>query len=221
MGVASTSAATTVPLSSVPTKERKKHHQSSQNSKSRAWGRPRDNAAYEHTLARADVLAAAAFSLVEDSSSSASGWQGACPPPEARDQVDSLYYPQPRTRTASIHCEVLPRRVRHQAQYQGRTRDILGGPRRRGFYVPEFPCKMVHGLAEEVEVAHDVLVGSDATDEQLADRYRHGVRGPHMPTIIGHHRQSATVPFLAAWHVQHQHRVDKFMALPIVIRIIN
>ncbi|KAJ7688131.1 hypothetical protein B0H17DRAFT_1135786 [Mycena rosella] len=84
-----------------------------------------------------------------------------------------------------------------------------------------FRAQWLMDLADEVEVAHDILVGGDSSSDSIRKLCRDGLRGPHMPIIIGHHRQSSKRPHLTAWHHQHQARVDTFMEQPVIKRIIN
>ncbi|KAJ7359399.1 hypothetical protein DFH08DRAFT_647599, partial [Mycena albidolilacea] len=83
-----------------------------------------------------------------------------------------------------------------------------------------YPC--TYKLLEKcIEQAHDILVGNDLVDPSYAAFYKDGQRGDHMPIIIGHQRQSCAKPRLTVWHEQHPDRVEKFMELLIVKRIIG
>lgn len=46
---------------------------------------------------------------------------------------------------------------------------------------------------DEIEQAHDILVGNDLVDPSYAAFYKDRQRGDHMPIIIGHQRQSCAV----------------------------
>ncbi|KAJ7826160.1 hypothetical protein B0H13DRAFT_1918264 [Mycena leptocephala] len=74
----------------------------------------------------------------------------------------------------------------------------------------------------EFEEAIQVIVGRDDRDPKLQAFHAGSCCGPHLPNI----RTSLPVcqdqePFLTAWHVKNQDRVDNFMALPIIKRIIG
>ncbi|KAF8142931.1 hypothetical protein K438DRAFT_1994399 [Mycena galopus ATCC 62051] len=75
--------------------------------------------------------------------------------------------------------------------------------------------------AEEVKEAIDVLVEDKVANKRVRLQNSDGSRGPHLPLIIGHHRQSAKTPILSHWHAANQTRVDKFLALSIVQNIIG
>jgi hypothetical protein len=47
----------------------------------------------------------------------------------------------------------------------------------------------------EFKAAHDILVGYDLDSEAVMEECQDGLRGPHMPIIIGHHHQSAQVSY--------------------------
>ncbi|KAJ6615186.1 hypothetical protein B0H10DRAFT_1950039 [Mycena sp. CBHHK59/15] len=83
-------------------------------------------------------------------------------------------------------------------------------------------CAMwLEECAAEVEVAHGILVGDDLHSGVIEVACKDGMCGPHLPIIIGHHRQSSVAPFLTSWHIRHKDRVDRFLALPIVKHIIG
>lgn len=88
----------------------------------------------------------------------------------------------------------------------------------------------------EVSEACKVLVGDDLEDEGIRAEFEGRARGDHLAIIIGYHRQCAKVrsplittlftyfiasqvPILSKWHRDHIDRVEAFLALPIVQRI--
>ncbi|KAJ7601321.1 hypothetical protein B0H17DRAFT_1223240 [Mycena rosella] len=160
--------------------------------------------------------------MLSDASVSSTGFQGAAPPLKARRAIDHLYYSQPRAR--ALH----PYISKFYPAYYEIKEDI--SQERSTFFVDRngqifmfrsFRAQWLMDHAEEVEVTHDILVGDDSSSDAIRDLCRDGLRGPHMPIIIGHQRQSSKRPHLTSWHVKHQARVDGFMAQPIVKRIIN
>ncbi|KAJ7688146.1 hypothetical protein B0H17DRAFT_1299417 [Mycena rosella] len=176
----------------------------------------------EHAFARGNVLTASTFSMLSDASVSSTGFQGAAPPLKARRAIDHLYYSQPRAR--ALH----PYISKFYPAYYEIKEDI--SQERSTFFVDRngqifmfrsFRAQWLMDHVEEVEVTHDILVGDDSSSDAIRDLCRDGLRGPHMPIIIGHQRQSSKRPHLTSWHVKHQARVDGFMAQPIVKRIIN
>ncbi|KAF7344171.1 hypothetical protein MVEN_01707500 [Mycena venus] len=67
------------------------------------------------------------------------------------------------------------------------------------FMYRSFQSQLLASRADEIEHAHNVLAGNDLDCPDLAASNRNNPRGPHLPIIIGHHRQSA---------VRHQPKLD-------------
>ncbi|KAJ7168602.1 hypothetical protein C8R46DRAFT_860102, partial [Mycena filopes] len=173
---------------------------------------------YRRAIAKGDILTSDRFSVQDDMNYSASGWQGAAPPPIARDTIKKLYsknalgpylqhfYP--------VHYEV-------KETFRQERSTIFTDKNGVIFMFRSYRVDFLEECADQVEAAHDILVASDLDSDALRNAYEANPRGDHMPIIIGHQRQSAVKPRLTAWHERHAERVDKFMKLPIVVRIIG
>ncbi|KAJ7165230.1 hypothetical protein C8R46DRAFT_1035834 [Mycena filopes] len=162
--------------------------------------------------ARSDVFAADGFSLLEDASFSTTGWQGAGPPDLARKAILDLYREKPDGAALAPYLKhFLPVPYKIEASMT----------QERSTVFVDNDGKIFMECANEIACAHDILVGNDLQSDVLKKVCRKGSRGGHMPIIIGHQRQSAVKPRLTAWHERNRRRVEIFMALPIVTRIIR
>ncbi|KAJ7121170.1 hypothetical protein C8R44DRAFT_877464 [Mycena epipterygia] len=218
---------------SQPNDGRKKHHRSSQNArkkrrggtknKKQRNGEPnpqRNDALVARTFAAGDAIQGT-FSILEDATHSASGWQGGRPPEPARYRINELHQQLPDAK--ALHPWL---------KYFAPIAYIMGdGIRERGtffldcnrqiFMYRSHRALWIRDRIDELEVAHNTLVGNDLESTELRAEFQNAMRGPHLALILGHHRQSATKPFLTAWHREHPDRVQKFLGLPIMQQIIR
>ncbi|KAJ7893498.1 hypothetical protein B0H13DRAFT_1886381 [Mycena leptocephala] len=171
---------------------------------------------------RGDFLTSNNFSLLENASVASTGWQGAAPPRIAREQIDSLYGDEPDAR--GLH--------KYLKKFYPCYYDLRDSPsqERATFFVDRdglifmyrsFRIAELMHRADEIQRAHDILVGSDHTDPTWQKHYLGGQRGDHIAIIFGHHRQSAQPPRLTKWHLDHMDRVNAFMELPVVKTMIG
>ncbi|KAJ7220740.1 hypothetical protein GGX14DRAFT_431909 [Mycena pura] len=171
---------------------------------------------------RGDTLASNNFSIIKNASVSSTGFQGTAPPPLARKKIDRLYGNEPDARGLHQYLQYF-----FPCYY-----DLRDSPRdeRATFFVDRdglifmyrsFRVAELMARADEVQHAHDILVGSDRTNKAWREHYREGQRGDHIAIIFGHHRQSAQAPRLTKWHLDHMERVNEFMQLPIVKALIG
>ncbi|KAJ7934412.1 hypothetical protein B0H13DRAFT_1951310, partial [Mycena leptocephala] len=171
---------------------------------------------------RGDFLTSNNFSLLENASVASTGWQGAAPPRIAQEQIDSLYGDEPDARGLHKYLK------KFYPCYYG-LRDSPSQERatffvdRDGliFMYRSFRIAELMHRADEIQRAHDILVGSDQTDPTWQKHYLGGLRGDHIAIIFGHHRQSAQAPRLTKWHLDHMDRVNAFMELPVVKTMIG
>ncbi|KAJ7259112.1 hypothetical protein B0H12DRAFT_1232098 [Mycena haematopus] len=166
----------------------------------------------ERTLSRGEYVASSSFSLLRDASFSLTGWQGLSPSLEAREEIDKLY----------------PNGLNPYLQYffpcYYLLRDSIKEERSTFFVDAEgiifmyrsYRIAVLMDAADEIEEAHNILVGTDRTDPACIAHYRGGQRGDHIAIIFGHHRQSTKQPRLTKWHLDNLDRVEEFMKLPIV-----
>ncbi|KAJ7175500.1 hypothetical protein C8R46DRAFT_872697, partial [Mycena filopes] len=177
---------------------------------------------YAQALARSDVFAADGFSLIENATFSTTGWQGAGPPDLARKAILDLYREKPDGAALAPYLKrFLPVPYKIEASMTQERSTVFVDKDGKIFMVRSFRVKFLEECANEIAFAHDTLVGNDLQSDVLKKVCRKGSRGVHMPIIIGHQRQSAVKPRLTAWHERNQRRVEIFMALPIVTRIIG
>ncbi|KAJ7872179.1 hypothetical protein B0H14DRAFT_3131662 [Mycena olivaceomarginata] len=171
---------------------------------------------------RGDFLTSNNFSLLENASVASTGWQGAAPPRIAREQINSLYGDKPDAR--GLH--------KYLKKFYPCYYDLRDSPsqERATFFVDRdglifmyrsFRIAELMHRADEIQRAHDILVGSDQTDPTWQKHYLGGQRGDHIAIIFGHHRQSAQAPRLTKWHLDHMDRVNAFMELPVVKTMIG
>lgn len=67
--------------------------------------------------------------------------------------------------------------------------------------------------------AIDVLLYATLNSEEERLKAMGRQRGDHYPCIMGHARQYAAVPDMTKWHKEHEDEVKKFLAVPIVQRV--
>ncbi|KAJ6596573.1 hypothetical protein B0H10DRAFT_2197131 [Mycena sp. CBHHK59/15] len=171
------------------------------------------------TFARADVVAANMFRLVEGASVSQTGWHGALPPPIARNEILRLYKETPNSRGLHEYiAQFYP--VRYNVTDKERS-VFLVDANEQIFAYRSYRAMWMQEEVNEIHRAIGILVGDDLQCTDFMADCKAAMRGPHMPIIIGHHRQSAKKPLIAKWHDEHQRRVTEFMGVPVVSRIIT
>ncbi|KAF7339086.1 hypothetical protein MVEN_01985000 [Mycena venus] len=160
--------------------------------------------------------------IVYDSCSSSTCWQGSTPPIIACQEIDRLYYAEPRARGLHPYLKYfypVPYLTGTDPQEERGT--IFVDRTGAIFMYRSFQSQLSASRADEIEHAHNVLVGNDLECPDLAVSNRNNPRGPHLPIIIGYHRQSAVEPDETRWHKNHRDRVETFRNLPIVICMIG
>ncbi|KAJ7631806.1 hypothetical protein B0H17DRAFT_1150119 [Mycena rosella] len=110
------------------------------------------------------------------------GLQGAATPLKARRTIDHLYYSQPRARALHPYISKF-------YPYKPRTVYVLRRLEWANFMFRSFRAKWLMDHAEEVEVAHDILVGEDSSSDAIRDLCRDGLQ----ETVV----QAASSNFLA------------------------
>ncbi|KAJ7037645.1 hypothetical protein C8F04DRAFT_952465, partial [Mycena alexandri] len=182
----------------------------------------REEAMAARTFASGNVVKSSSFSLLHDASFSPRAWQGQAPPEIARESIRALYHSKPDAeglypwlRTFFPIPYIMPK----------------GPDEKRGtfvvdkngliFFYRSYRAEWLAGMVDQIEEAQRALVGDDLLSLSLRNACADGVRGPHLAIIIGHQRQSSVEPYLTAWHRAHQDRVDKFMELDVIKRIIR
>ncbi|KAJ7882140.1 hypothetical protein B0H13DRAFT_2344776 [Mycena leptocephala] len=176
----------------------------------------------QRSMARMDIIKMDSFSVQYDTSHSASGLQGREPPPMARNAIIEAFKREPDARgLVPIVKYFFP--VFYHKYINPRDERAMFLVDRNGlmFFFQSIRAAWLADCIDEFEEAIQVIVGRDDRDPKLQAFHAGSRRGPHLPIIFGHHRQSAKEPFLTAWHVKNQDRVDNFMALPIIKRIIG
>ncbi|KAJ7819234.1 hypothetical protein B0H13DRAFT_1738745 [Mycena leptocephala] len=202
-------------------KPKRKHHRSSAGCKVRR-GKPNPQKKIERVMGKSQILTADGFSLVKDASFSQSGWQGAPPPDIAKIQIDRMYYQKPNAAALHPHlCTFHPAGYTVCEDIRKEQATIFCDRDGQIFMYRSFRAGWLMEMAAEVEHAHNVLVGDDLSSNTIKGECRLGMRGPHMPIIIGHQRQSCTKPRLTAWHEHNEERTEEFINLPVIQRIIG
>ncbi|KAF8193075.1 hypothetical protein K438DRAFT_1969559 [Mycena galopus ATCC 62051] len=181
-------------------------------------GKRRPTYTMERIIKKATVVSSCQFSLLNDVPRSASGFQGALPPPIARKEIDRLYRLQENGTALHPHlAHFFPAPYDMNQEHATFFVDRVG----QIFMYRTYRALWLKERASEVHYAVDLLAGPSIRHPGAVEANRHNTRGPHIPIIIGHHRQSAKAPLLSAWHKQNQARVEDFLKLDIVQRIIE
>ncbi|KAK6997021.1 hypothetical protein R3P38DRAFT_2540835 [Favolaschia claudopus] len=190
-------------------------------SKTRRGRRP-PNHQLRRLLQRLEIITSVDFDFKRHSSFSSTGWNGIQPPLLARDEIRRLFRLYPDARGLYEYLQrFFPVPYIRNEDIKTERATFLVDKHGQIFFFRSFRAEWLMAKSSEVTEAINVLVGEDATDPQIKINNAEGVRGPHWPIIIGHHRQSAKKPSLADWHKHNSRRVDAFMKLEIVQRIIS
>ncbi|KAK6969205.1 hypothetical protein R3P38DRAFT_2671227 [Favolaschia claudopus] len=190
-------------------------------SKTRRGRRPPTHQ-FRRLLQRLEIIISSNFDFKRHSSFSSTGWNGIQPPELARDEIRRLFRMFPDAQALYKYIErfyPVPYHRREDIKTERAT--FLCDKNGQIFFFRSFRAQWLMEKSHDVTAAINVLVGEDTTDPQIKINNAEGVRGPHWPIIIGHHRQSAKKPSLADWHKHNSRRVDEFMKLEIVQRIIS
>ncbi|KAJ7712471.1 hypothetical protein B0H14DRAFT_3637846, partial [Mycena olivaceomarginata] len=168
-----------------------------------------------------DIIRTDSFSLLSNVSHSASGLQGKPPPLMARNAIIRAFKSQPDARgVIPIVKYFFPVFYHKRVNPRDERATFLIDKNGLMFFFRSSRATWLADCVDEFEDAVRLIVGNDNRDPELRHFHAGGCRGPHLPIIFGHHRQSAKKPRLTAWHVENQERVEKFLALPIIKRII-
>ncbi|KAJ7907517.1 hypothetical protein B0H13DRAFT_2662375 [Mycena leptocephala] len=176
----------------------------------------------QRSMARMDIIRTDSFSLLSNVSHSASGLQGKPPPLMARNAIIRAFKSQPDARgVIPIVKYFFPVFYHKRVNPRDERATFLIDKNGLMFFFRSSRATWLADCVDEFEDPVRLIVGNDNRDPELRRFHAGGRRGPHLPIIFGHHRQSAKKPRLTAWHVENQERVEKFLALPIIKRIID
>ncbi|KAJ7628785.1 hypothetical protein FB45DRAFT_44329 [Roridomyces roridus] len=169
---------------------------------------------------RGQVLQASDFSILTDATVSSSGWQGGLPPMEASKDLKKIWKNPELLKAAVSRLFPVPY-IKHPDDLNKEQSTFFVDRDGAVFMFRSYRATWLMKLKAEVEEACKVLLGEDLGSKRLEASFKGKPRGNHFALIIGWHRQCVRYPTLSEWHVKHQDRVDAFLALPIVQRIIN
>ncbi|KAF8216690.1 hypothetical protein K438DRAFT_1747874 [Mycena galopus ATCC 62051] len=174
----------------------------------------------DRILSHSTVVASSQFTFQSDVRPSQSGFQGGLLPDIPRRRIDELYRQEEGGKALHPYLSKF-----HPAEFNPHQKlaTFFVDRTDQVFMFRSWRASWLEARAEEVKEAIDVLVEDEVANERVRLHNSDGSRGPHLPLIIGHHRQSAKVrtPILSHWHAANQTRVDKFLALSIVQNIIG
>ncbi|KAJ7705905.1 hypothetical protein B0H16DRAFT_1266654, partial [Mycena metata] len=176
----------------------------------------------QRAFAKADVLEARTFSLQKDASYSKSGWQGAAPPPIARKEILKLYGSQPRARGLHDHLRhfyPVPYQLCEQIKDERST--VFVDSTGVIFMFRSYRIKFLKDNAASIENVIGRLCGADLKSAKVRAVCEGGLRGDHLPRVLGHQRQSARKPQLTAWHSHNPEVAEAFINDPIIERLVN
>ncbi|KAH9835168.1 uncharacterized protein C8Q71DRAFT_764447 [Rhodofomes roseus] len=157
------------------------------------------------------TAAITSFDIKTDVNITSTGWQGRNVPEWSRNDITA------RWRDGSIRDEVakfLP------LAYIGdgpastlKVVDIHG----RLFLYRGFPAPFLN--AEAFVHIHNMLLSNALLDPKEKEKAAKGHRGPHLPRIIGHYRQSSPRVTLTNWHKNNKELVDGLLEDELFIRL--
>ncbi|KAF8211027.1 hypothetical protein K438DRAFT_1959230 [Mycena galopus ATCC 62051] len=181
-------------------------------------GHRREGYQLDRILSHSTVVASSQFTFQSDIKPSKSGFQGGLLPDIPRRRIDALYRQEEGGRALHPYLSKF-----HPAEFNPHQKlaTFFVDRTHQVFMFRSWRASWLEARAEEVEEAIDVLVKDEVANERVRLQNSSGSRGPHLPLIIGHHRQSAKSPMLSGWHAANQTRVDKFLGLSIVQNIIG
>ncbi|KAJ6609360.1 hypothetical protein B0H10DRAFT_2225997 [Mycena sp. CBHHK59/15] len=176
----------------------------------------------QRVMERSDAVVSNTFSLMLHGSHSKTGLQGAQPPMEVRKMIRDLFFELPEGRALYPYLKYFfPVEYHHQADPKQERATFLVDRDGQVFFYRSFRALWLADCIEEFEEAIRILIGDDDQDTEFKASCAGLKRGPHMPIIIGYQRQSSKLPYLTAWHRNNEPRVVKFMAHPLVKRIMG
>ncbi|KAF8176786.1 hypothetical protein BJ912DRAFT_797408, partial [Pholiota molesta] len=158
----------------------------------------------------ADAFMTKSYSIETNGSRVTTGWQGLRPASKSAKQIQNAYSNGSIRQTVATFFPV-PADLKHPAFVMDsdsriflfRTAQFLWLKKEEdAFY--QAACKLLNSALN----SHDVRRKS-AT----------GVRGPHFPCIIGHHREYQTEPYLTKWHCDNLTAVEEFISNPLIQKI--
>ncbi|KAF8144017.1 hypothetical protein K438DRAFT_1993263 [Mycena galopus ATCC 62051] len=181
-------------------------------------GHRREGYHLDRILSHSTVVASSQFTFQSDVKPSKSGFQGGLLPDIPRRRIDELYRQEEGGTALHPYLSKF-----HPAEFNPHQKlaTFFVDKTHQVFMFRSWRASWLEARAEEVKEAIDVLVKDEVANERVRLQNSDGSRGPHLPLIIGHHRQSAKTPILSGWHAANQTRVDNFLALSIVQNIIG
>ncbi|KAK7049025.1 hypothetical protein R3P38DRAFT_3175279 [Favolaschia claudopus] len=176
----------------------------------------RDVVLFHRTVKNSDVATSSTFSLLHDATVAGPGFSGRKLPALAYQELVAKYFEKD-------DAEALYPWIREflAVPYTaGRGTFILdnGG---RVFAYRSWAALWMEDRVAEIEEAQEVLCGKDLKNENIRVKCANRSRGPHLPIIIGHHRQSQQKPELTKWHRDNNEAVDKFLSMKIIKDIVG
>ncbi|KAJ7152252.1 hypothetical protein C8R43DRAFT_886379, partial [Mycena crocata] len=181
----------------------------------------REEAIRDRAYSRGNAAVSSTFSVIHDASVASTGWQGKKPPPIARARIDHLYRLQDEAEALYPWIKYFfPVHFRPGTRSPERGTFILD---KNGivFAYRSWRALWLAELVSELDFAQKILVGKDLNSAAIRKACATSSRGPHLPIILGHQRQSAVKPYLTAWHRKNHARVAVFLELPVVKAIIR
>ncbi|KAJ7079660.1 hypothetical protein C8R43DRAFT_854648, partial [Mycena crocata] len=182
----------------------------------------REEAMRVRTYARGDSAVSSTFSVIHDASVASTGWQGKKPPPIARARIDHLYHLEDDAAALYPYLKFFfPVHFKEGTRTEPERGTFILDKNGIVFAYRSWRALWLADLITELEAAQTVLIGKDIESASLRAACAGSARGPHLPVILGHQRQSSVKPYLTAWHRKNAKRVGLFLDLPIVKAIIR
>ncbi|KAF8158608.1 hypothetical protein BJ912DRAFT_805466, partial [Pholiota molesta] len=157
-----------------------------------------------------DTFLTKSYSLELNGSRVSTGWQGSRPPDKAREQIQRAYSNGSIRQTIATFFPV-PADLKHPAFVMDANSRIF-----------LFRTAQFSWLKEEEESFYQAvrkLLDGALSSEDIRRKSAKGVRGPHFPCIIGHHREYAVEPYLTKWHRDNQKASEEFISNPLIQKI--
>ncbi|EDR02732.1 uncharacterized protein LACBIDRAFT_332267 [Laccaria bicolor S238N-H82] len=167
---------------------------------------------HERSYLQGAVYQNAAFSMVEHTSPTSTGWHGLPPPAWAEETIRRKW------REGQIQDVVqtfFPVPYVDEGMAANRP-TILQDQEGHTFFYRTSPADWLGRQREDLEKAIERLLRPTLDSEAAAKKHRDNGRGPHLPCIIGHFRQYQKAPKLTLWHRENQARVEAFLEEEVV-----
>ncbi|KAK6997014.1 hypothetical protein R3P38DRAFT_3069310 [Favolaschia claudopus] len=206
-----------IPLTGTPTRgTQSEPERPLPKSKTRRGRRP-PNHQLRRLLQRLEIITSVDFDFKRHSSFSSTGWNGIQPPLLARDEIRRLFrlYPDARGLYEYLQRFFPVPYIRNEDIKTERATFLVDKHGQIFFFDLSEPNGSWRNHRKSPKPS-TFWSARTQTDPQIKINNAEGVRGPHWPIIIGHHQAS-----LADWHKHNSRRVDAFMKLEIVQRIIS